>query len=59
MSTKILLNIIKILKTLLKMHAIVVKHCVSHFKFVLFLNNILTNCLMIKKKDFIFICNSC
>jgi hypothetical protein len=32
MMTKILLNIKKILKTLLNMHAIVVKHCVSHFK---------------------------
>jgi hypothetical protein len=39
----------KILKTLLNMHVIVIKYCVSHFKFVLFLNYVLTNCLMIKK----------
>jgi hypothetical protein len=47
MTTKILLNIRKTLKTLLYMHAMVIKHCVSHFKFVLFLNYILTICLMI------------
>ncbi len=49
MTTKILSNIIKTLKTLLNMHATVVKHCVSHFKFILFLNYILANCLMIFK----------
>jgi hypothetical protein len=47
MTTKILLNIRKILKTLLNMDVIVVKHCVLHFKFVLFLKYILTFCLMI------------
>jgi hypothetical protein len=47
--TKILLYIEKIFKTLLNMHAIVVKHCVLHFKFILFLNFILTSCLMIFK----------
>ncbi len=38
MTTKILLNIRQKLKTLLNMHAIVVKHCVLHLKFMLFLN---------------------
>jgi hypothetical protein len=47
MMKKKLLNIRKILQALINMHAIVVKHCVSHFNFILFLNYILTNCLMI------------
>jgi hypothetical protein len=47
MMTKILLYIKKILKTFINMHVIVVKHCVSHFKFILFLNYILINCLII------------
>jgi len=62
MTKKILLNIRKILKTLLNMHVLVVKHCVSHFKFIFFINYILTNYLMIFKmkkiEDLIFICNS-
>jgi len=49
LTTKILLNRRKILKTLINMHAIVVKHYVSHFKFLVFLNYILIKCLMIFK----------
>jgi len=61
MMTNILLNIREILKTLLNMHAIVTKHCVSHFRFFLFLyfNKLLNDLKHEKIEDPIFICSSC
>jgi hypothetical protein len=44
------------------MHAIAIKHCVLHFKFILLLNYISKKIQIIKKQkleDPIFICNLC